>query len=909
MRFILNYLPLAILCSLSWAAPAQHLPEEFNDQLFLNRFDFPTALVFDEAGRMYVTEKAGRVWVVDTNRQVLPEPLIDISEEVSDWKDHGLMSMALDRNFRSNGYFYLLYALDLHHYDHYGTPQYNPDTSVINFPTIGRVARYQADPATGFSRALPESRKILLGETIDNGIPILYEFHGLGHIAMSEDGTLLLSCGDAAGPDEFGGDSSNETVQRALARGVITPDQDIGSYRSMYLGSYSGKLLRIDAETGDGLPSNPFYDPEAPRSPRSRTWAWGLRNPYRFTIRPHSAGHFPEEGRPGILFVGDVGGGGWEELNVVQFGGQNFGWPILEGIGLHWPYALEDAPLNRLAPNPWHDDGCGQPFFDFKELFVSLQRDSTPAPTHPCHPDLPIEDYVIGYPPAIQWTNSRWNPPVRAWIPFFNDSGHLNGAELGSGQTAVEGENFAGYSALSGLFYEGEHFPEAYRGKFFNVDFDNLIQVMDFDEEHRLQSVAPFHTYAKDIIHLAASPRDGKLYYINLQGQIRQISFGGRPAPIADLGPAQHFGPSPLPIEFDASASQSFAGPIVSYEWDFGDGHTSTERQPAHTFTAESGQLASYSVTLTVTDSLGATASAQALVSLNNSPPQVEISSFRDGDRYPIDQGTTLLRLAATVHDAEHGDEELFYQWRTFLHHNDHFHPDAPIFEPESFTLLSPLGCGEEEYWYRIELTVTDPGGLSATRTQSVYPHCGPPVVLWSELRAKTLEQKVRLEWQTSREDSIAYYEIQRGGDVFNFRSLGQLRPKTSGSGHTYGFDDRAPLHGRNVYRIKAVHRNGAFAYTNLAEAAYPRALPFRLFPNPAGAHFRIEANAKLSGAPIRLELFNELGALVLAQSWESAPGQSFAAEVPTASLPHGVYFFRLWDGEEAQSGRLLIVR
>jgi glucose/arabinose dehydrogenase len=131
-------------------ARGQHLPDKFYDQRYLNQFDFPVALVFEENGRMFVAEKGGVVWVVDTNKQVLPVPLIDLSEEVANWKDHGLMSIALDKNFLSNGYFYLLYALDLHHYDYFGTPQYNPDTSVTNYPTIGRLARYQADPATGF---------------------------------------------------------------------------------------------------------------------------------------------------------------------------------------------------------------------------------------------------------------------------------------------------------------------------------------------------------------------------------------------------------------------------------------------------------------------------------------------------------------------------------------------------------------------------------------------------------------------------------------------------------------------------------------------------------------------------------------------------------------------------------------
>ena len=114
------------------------------------------------------------------------------------------------------------------------------------------------------------------------------------------------------------------------------------------------------------------------------------------------------------------------------------------------------------------------------------------------------------------------------------------------------------------------------------------------------------------------------------------------------------------------------------------------------------------------------------------------------GDQYPIDF-TSLLRLAAEVSDAEHGPEELMYQWRTFLHHNDHFHPDPVIFEPESHFLISPLGCGEEIYFYRIELTVTDPEGLATTVSQRIYPYCGTPFTDWLELSGENKDAAIEL--------------------------------------------------------------------------------------------------------------------------------------------------------------------
>lgn len=889
---------------------AQTLPEEFYDERYLGPLDFPTGITFDQSGRMFIWEKAGRVYIADTTGHIFPEPLIDISEEVSNWKDHGLMGFALDPEFLINGYFYLFYALDLHHYEYYGTPAYHPDSTVIWQPTIGRVTRYKAGPASNFTRALPGSRKVLLGETIDNGIPLLYEFHGLGSIVVASDGSLLISAGDAtsnAGSD-LGGDSLGTMASAAIARGIISPDQDLGSYRAQYLANYNGKILRIDSHTGDGLPTNPFFDPARPRSPQSRIWAWGLRNPYRFTVRPNTGSHFPEDGRPGILYVGDVGNGSWEEIDIVKSGGQNFGWPIMEAHGIHWPYASLPAPPNPMAPNPLFGEGCDQEYFTFQDIYVNLAADGGRPPRHPCDTSVLIENFIVGYPPAILWSNARWNPPTRAIVPFFNDLGLINGAEVGTPQSGVTGENFDGFSALGGIFYTGAHYPEKYRGKFFAYDFSGWIKVMDFDENHKLHAVEGFHNFARDIIHMALNPLDGKLYYINLQGEIHRIGFGGNPPPVAVIEADQYYGPSPLVVRFDGSRSFDSNLPLASYHWDFGDGQTSSERSPAHTFTSSGPGPEGFQVRLTVTDSLGAGASATAVVSLNNTPPKVEITSFADGSLYPVSQGTTALRLAAEVSDKEHPDEELTYEWRAFVHHNAHFHPDPVIFDHEAFTLISPLGCDGEEYWYRIELKVADPAGLSTTRTHQLYPYCGDPFVEWTELRGQAENRRVSLAWRTLMEDSLAYFELQRSPDHFQFQLIDTLNPAGIRSGGNYIFHDFQPIIGRNVYRVKAVKENGAYLFSNLAVVDYPVEGKFKVFPNPAGAAFRVRLKKALS-EKVHFELLNNIGQVVLQSNWIAEVGQVFERSVPTQNLAKGVYHYRLTNGELQGVGSLMIAK
>ena len=119
-------------------------PEGFSDQLVSDGWTQATGLTFDDNGRMYVWEKAGRVWIVENGTR-LPDPLIDIREEVMNYSDHGLLGFALHPNFLNNGYFYLLYPVDRHHLLYYDTPDYDPSANLIEQATIGRLSRYTAD--------------------------------------------------------------------------------------------------------------------------------------------------------------------------------------------------------------------------------------------------------------------------------------------------------------------------------------------------------------------------------------------------------------------------------------------------------------------------------------------------------------------------------------------------------------------------------------------------------------------------------------------------------------------------------------------------------------------------------------------------------------------------------------------
>ena len=115
------------------------------------------------------------------------------------------------------------------------------------------------------------------------------------------------------------------------------------------------------------------------------------------------------------------------------------------------------------------------------------------------------------------------------------------------------------------------------------------------------------------------------------------------------------YGVSPLEVHFDGNDSYAHKGTLTDWYWEFGDGDTSHTISPTHVFTAPSSDPFSYIVRLTVTDSLNTSTTEEILISLNNTPPEVMITSFEDGDKYPADK-TTLLTLRADVNDGEHSD-------------------------------------------------------------------------------------------------------------------------------------------------------------------------------------------------------------------------------------------------------------
>ncbi len=245
----------------------------------------PVAITSAGDARLFITLQTGQVMIADGDG-VRPLPFLDIRDRISCCGERGLLSIAFHPHYRDNG---LLYA----------------DYTDVNGDV--RIARYQvsSDP----DRADPNSEQILL--TISHRI---FGNHNGGQLQFGPDGYLYAGTGDGGGAGDSLGNGQN-------------------------LQSLLGKILRIDVDTSSPIPpSNPF----ANRSDaRKEIWAYGLRNPWRFSF----------DRATGDLWIADVGQEAWEEIDlqpVTSAGGENYGWNRMEGKYCYPPGASCTPALYTL---------------------------------------------------------------------------------------------------------------------------------------------------------------------------------------------------------------------------------------------------------------------------------------------------------------------------------------------------------------------------------------------------------------------------------------------------------------------------------------------------------------------------------------------------------------------------------
>lgn len=285
------------------------LPDGFTREVVVSGLNLPTAFAHLPDGRFLIAEKRGMVWLYSEG-DPQPTPFLDIQDRVNNFHDRGLLGITVDPAFSTNGYVYLLYI-------------YENDASNRSGTKTGRLARYTAVGDT----ASPASEFVVLGKMVGAScrlfpagadcIPADSPSHSVGNLKFASDGTLFVTLGDASWFDRV----------------------DVDALRAQDLDSLAGKLVRI-TPTGQGVASNPFWNGDA-SAIRSKVWSYGLRNAYRFNLRPGTL----------TPYVGDVGWSSWEEINVAR-PGSNFGWPCYEGPQPQPGYAVLPRCLELYARGP-----------------------------------------------------------------------------------------------------------------------------------------------------------------------------------------------------------------------------------------------------------------------------------------------------------------------------------------------------------------------------------------------------------------------------------------------------------------------------------------------------------------------------------------------------------------------------
>ena len=723
---LLNLLSLVLVMNLGRVLPTQaQVPTGFTSTTVSSGWNEVVGLTFTADGKdMFVWERPGYVWVVTNGQR---QRILDIHDEVGSWGDHGMLGFALHPQFATNGYFYLFYVVDRHHLLNFGTTAYNPATNDYNSATIGRLTRYTATPVTGGGYTVDlASRKILIGATKTTGVAATASSHVTGGIVFGTDGTLLVGTGDgASGSDADAGSNSTTKYAQALSDGIIRSQENVGAYRSQMINCLNGKILRIDPVTGEGISSNPYYDAAAPNAPRSKVWALGLRQPFRLSLKPGTGSSDRAAGNPGTLYIGDVGYFTWEEVDVVSQARQNLGWPLFEGLEPNDQFAAKPT-ANQDAPNPlFNVNGCTQQYFGFHNLLKQATPTGTATFPNPCNSSQTITSVptFVHTRPLIDWKHTATGPSRTG--NFTN--GVASVINIGANGSPVTGPQFGGNAVMGGIFYPYNDFPAPYANTYFFGDYAlGWIRSMTTDGADKPTAVRDFGSNFVPVC-MAVSPTTTGLYFVNFPSDIRKITYGAAGTnlpPIARATPAVSYGPSPLTVQFTGSTSSDPNGSALTYSWTFGDGsQPSSAANPAHTFTTSTTAPTKFTVTLKVTDPQGLANETTVLVSVNNTPPQVTITSPAAGTRYSVTSPSTY-DLRATVTDNEHSAAQLSYAWQTILHHTNHEHPEPIDTQVQTTTTLQALGCGAETYYYRILLTVTDAAGLATTKEVQLQPDC-----------------------------------------------------------------------------------------------------------------------------------------------------------------------------------------
>lgn len=556
-------------------------------------------------GRIMHTSRNGQVsmWSPETYST---NALADVP--VYDHDEDGLQGIALDPDFEENGWVYLYYAPVIDGVPSGAAPENGSPEDFEPFEAHNNLSRFQFVDGDEPSLDL-ESEQVILEVEATRGMCC----HVGGDIDFDPDGNLLLSTGDdtsAFGSDGFSPHDERESRNPAF-------DAQRGSANTNDL---RGKLIRISVNEDGGydIPEGNLFPPETSDADLTRPeiLAMGLRNPFRFSVDQND----------GSVYLADYGPD--SPVADPERGPENtVTWHhITEPVNIGWPYCIG----NNSAYNKY-DFGSG----------TSGEPFDCDAPVN----ESPRNTGLTELPPVT---------PASIWYGYdeseeFPHLGTGGGAPMGGPAYDFDPE-----------LDSDNKWPEYYDGVPLLYEWSRQwIKQVHLDDEGGVLDI----TETVPDIDLA-NPMDmefgpdGALYVLEYgsgwfggaeDSAISRIDYSGSgDSPVARIGTSATSGPAPLTVEFSGEDSFHPGGLAFDYAWNFGDGTTSTDPAPTHTF-EEAGR---YNVSLTVTDTEERTGTATVTITAGNTAPKVAFDSPRDGQFF--DWGDEIP-FDVTVEDTEDG--------------------------------------------------------------------------------------------------------------------------------------------------------------------------------------------------------------------------------------------------------------
>ncbi|MET9358253.1 carbohydrate-binding protein [Streptomyces sp. NPDC006617] len=583
--------------------------------------------------------------------------------------EEGLQGVAADPGFATNRYVYVYYSPKL-------------DTPAGDAPVTGSAADFA--PWKGhlnLSRFVlksdntldPASEKVVLEVPNDRGQCC----HVGGDIDFDAAGHLYLTTGDDTNPFDSAGYAPLD--ERAERNPQFDAQRSSGNANDL-----RGKVLRVkpSADGGYTVPAGNLFAPGTPGA-RPEIYAMGFRNPFRMSV----------DRATGVVYLGDYGPdaggtdagrgpGGQVEFNRVT-GPGNYGWPYCTGT--------------NTTAETYNE-------YTFPNGPSGARYDCAGGPTN----NSPHNSGRSKLPPAKP-----------SWIRY---GGEGSPPEFGGGsESPMGGEVYRFDPALDSPV----KFPRSLDGRFFAAEYGRQwIKTVEVGGDGSYGTIEDFPWNGTQVMDTDFGP-DGALYVLdygtggNNQALYRIEYVGGSNRnPVAKADADKTSGALPLTVRFSSQGSSDPEGRPLAYSWDFGDGSTSTQPDPSHTYTTRG----TFRPTLTVKDPEGLTGTASLVITTGNTAPTVTLQTPADGALFSFG-ATVPFRVQVT--DPEDTTVDCAKVNVTYLlGHDSHTH-----------SITSASGCngtldvpqdGEHDsaanLYGVLDAEYTDNGGLTGHSVRTLQP-------------------------------------------------------------------------------------------------------------------------------------------------------------------------------------------